>query len=139
MSHEAFEDEIRQLLTSGNKIAAIKRYREETGTGLAEAKDAVEAIQAGRPLPDSLPPAKPSPEDAELTDEVVSLLERGEPLLAIKLVRERTGVGLKKAKAVVDRIGADNGLLAQSGTGCLGVVLLSIAVPLAFVSWITLV
>ena len=38
----AFEDEIRELLASGNKIAAIKRYREEIGVGLAEAKAAVE-------------------------------------------------------------------------------------------------
>jgi ribosomal protein L7/L12 len=42
----AFEAEIDQLLRSGQKIAAIKRWREETGVGLKEAKDAVEARAA---------------------------------------------------------------------------------------------
>ena len=39
--------EIKRLTTSGNKIAAIKLYREITGVGLKEAKDAVEAIERG--------------------------------------------------------------------------------------------
>jgi large subunit ribosomal protein L7/L12 len=38
--------EIDALLRRGNKIEAIKRYRETYGTGLKEAKDAVEAIEA---------------------------------------------------------------------------------------------
>lgn len=41
--------EIRQLLKSGNKIAAIKLFREATNVGLAEAKSAIEAIE--RTLP----------------------------------------------------------------------------------------
>ena len=32
------------LVRSGNKIGAIKQYREETGVGLREAKDAVERL-----------------------------------------------------------------------------------------------
>lgn len=42
----AFEAEIDQLLRAGQKIMAIKRYREQTGVGLKEAKDAVEARAA---------------------------------------------------------------------------------------------
>jgi ribosomal protein L7/L12 len=34
-----------ELLHAGNKIGAIKLYRELTGVGLAEAKDAVEGIE----------------------------------------------------------------------------------------------
>jgi ribosomal protein L7/L12 len=34
-----------QLINSGNKIHAIKLYRERTGLGLAEAKDAIEAFE----------------------------------------------------------------------------------------------
>jgi ribosomal protein L7/L12 len=34
-----------QLINSGNKIQAIKLYRERTGLGLAEAKDAIEAFE----------------------------------------------------------------------------------------------
>lgn len=37
--------EIAALVARGQKIQAIKRYREYTGTGLREAKEAVEAIE----------------------------------------------------------------------------------------------
>jgi ribosomal protein L7/L12 len=40
--------EIDRLLERGEKIQAIKLYREVTGAGLAEAKDAVERRTAGR-------------------------------------------------------------------------------------------
>jgi ribosomal protein L7/L12 len=39
----AFEAELDQLLRSNQKIMAIKRYREVTGVGLKEAKDAIDA------------------------------------------------------------------------------------------------
>ncbi len=38
-------DEIRALIRADRKIEAIKLVRERTGLGLAEAKDAVEAIE----------------------------------------------------------------------------------------------
>ena len=37
--------EIRDLIRHGRKIEAIKRVRERTGLGLADAKDAVEALE----------------------------------------------------------------------------------------------
>lgn len=42
-------DEVRRLADAGQKIAAIKRQREETGAGLAEAKEAVESYLRGGP------------------------------------------------------------------------------------------
>jgi ribosomal protein L7/L12 len=39
--------EIQDLLRRGRKIDAIKVYRERTGLGLKEAKDAVEEIERG--------------------------------------------------------------------------------------------
>jgi hypothetical protein len=44
----AFDDrfhEVRALIRAGNLIGAIKLYREKTGVGLKEAKDAVEAMR----------------------------------------------------------------------------------------------
>lgn len=41
---ERLRTELR-LLRSGKKVAAIKAYRERTGSGLAEAKDAIEAAE----------------------------------------------------------------------------------------------
>jgi hypothetical protein len=37
--------QIRQLLSQGKKIDAIKVYRQTTGSGLEDAKEGVEAIQ----------------------------------------------------------------------------------------------
>jgi hypothetical protein len=50
--------EVRALLAQGQKIAAIKRVRELTGTGLREAKTYVEALEAGQQ------PGLPAPADA---------------------------------------------------------------------------
>jgi ribosomal protein L7/L12 len=36
--------EVRRLKDGGNKIEAIKLYREQTGLGLKEAKDAVDGM-----------------------------------------------------------------------------------------------
>jgi ribosomal protein L7/L12 len=41
-------EEIRRLADAGRKIEAIKAHREAFGSGLAEAKEAVEAYLAGR-------------------------------------------------------------------------------------------
>ncbi len=40
-------EEIHRLIATGRKIEAIKVYREQTGCGLKEAKDAIDAIGAG--------------------------------------------------------------------------------------------
>ncbi len=126
----AFEDEIRELLASGNKIAAIKRYREETGVGLAEAKAAVESLEAGGSFTERV-----QPEDSDLTQQIVTLLGRGEKIEAVKLFRDRFRVDLRGAKEAVERIGEQNGIPASSGSGCLGVILLGIAV-IVLTNWI---
>ena len=43
----ASDPEIQDLLAKGNEIQAIKRYRELTGLGLAEAKEAIDRAKAG--------------------------------------------------------------------------------------------
>src|SRR5882757_2145517 len=42
--------DVKKLIESGKKIEAIKRFREIFRCGLKEAKDAVENIEAGRPV-----------------------------------------------------------------------------------------
>ena len=119
---EAFENEIRDLLASGNKIPAIKRYREETGADLAEAKTAVETLEASGSLPE-----RDRLDDSELTSQVVNLLGRGEMIQAVKLYREHSGLSLKESKKAVERIAEENGIAATSGVGCFGVLLLGFA------------
>jgi len=56
-------NQINDLIRRGAKIEAIKVYREATGVGLKEAKDGVEAIEAGlepRPAGTNDPFAKKS-------------------------------------------------------------------------------
>jgi ribosomal protein L7/L12 len=40
------DPEIQDLLVKGNEVQAIKRYRELTGLGLKEAKDAIDRAQS---------------------------------------------------------------------------------------------
>jgi hypothetical protein len=56
--------EVAQLLAASRKIEAIKIVRQRTGAGLREAKDYVDAIEAGRtpqslPVRSIMPPAQP--------------------------------------------------------------------------------
>lgn len=120
-----FEAELRSLLANGRKIEAIKRYRERTGVGLAEAKQFVETFERGETSP-----AEP-PAESDLQQEIVSLLERGRKIEAIKLHRERMGTGLKEAKDAVEAIAAERHIIAPSGSGCLGVMLVILTVILA--------
>jgi ribosomal protein L7/L12 len=101
--------EIRALLVQGNKIQAIKQLRELTGLGLKEAKDAVEAMDAGsyETTPaSSQPSSQPSSSQfsGQALEEIRSLVEHGNKIGAIKRVRELTGLGLKEAKDYVDSI-----------------------------------
>ncbi len=53
-------DQVAQLARSGHKIEAIKLYRQHTGVGLKEAKDAVEAMTGGTSGAASAPAARPA-------------------------------------------------------------------------------
>jgi ribosomal protein L7/L12 len=108
-------------MEEGRKIEAIKVYRAHTGLGLAEAKAAVEAIQAGA----SPPPL--SEIGGDLEADLLRLLGQGEKIQAIKLYREQTGLGLAEAKRVVETLAARHGLSAQRA-GCLGVLLAVVVV-----------
>lgn len=54
----SWQQEVRGLVAQGQKIAAIKRVREQTGAGLKDAKDFVEAIEGGQNPPIPLPAVK---------------------------------------------------------------------------------
>ncbi len=93
--------EVAELLRAGKKINAIKRYREETGLSLKEAKDAVDALEAGG-IPASGP--SPAPSAAGDDEDIRDFLRAGKKIQAIKVYRERYGVGLKQAKDAVERM-----------------------------------
>jgi hypothetical protein len=96
-----------EALNAGNKIEAIKALREATGLGLKEAKDWVEAYERGgvAPAPSfDHPPGRDPDASFVLPPEALDALRQGNPIQAIKLVREATGVGLAEAKAIVDEV-----------------------------------
>jgi ribosomal protein L7/L12 len=107
-------------LEQDGKIEAIKIYRERTGAGLKEAKDAVDAVQRGEPLP-SLPQI-----DDDLEKELLPLLQAGRRVQAVKAYCERTGSDLKEAARAIDGLAAQHGL-ATKGGGCASASMLILA------------
>jgi ribosomal protein L7/L12 len=152
----ASDPEIGDYLSRGKKIDAIKRYRELTGAGLKEAKDALDylaahpqaagdkkkapllnlqgegvrdLVEAGKideavevyakfagvdiySAKDAVAEIQREPEASDhLSDaasaadpQIVALVQQGKKIEAIKIYRERTGLGLKEAKDAVEQI-----------------------------------
>jgi ribosomal protein L7/L12/DNA-binding beta-propeller fold protein YncE len=108
--------ELAELIRSGEKIAAIKRYREITGTGLKAAKDAVEALEDGRPVTlvssqdtnkeMAYPPITNDPFRLALFDEAAELVAVGRKIEAIKQLRSNFKLDLQKAKEIAETIQA---------------------------------
>jgi ribosomal protein L7/L12 len=119
---ESFKRELIALLDHGQKIEAIKLYRENTGVGLKQAKDAVEAIQRGERLPD------PDESENAIHQTLVSLLKQGRKIDAIKVYREVTESGLKESKDAIESIAARHGLSGSQRIGCLGVIFFALVI-----------
>ncbi len=93
-------DEVMRLIKKRRKIEAIKVYREHTGCGLKEAKDAIDALERGQPAPSvQQQSARLAPPDA---GQLERLVQSGNKIEATKLYREQTGVSLREAKDAVD-------------------------------------
>ncbi|NRD44054.1 hypothetical protein HRD50_06035 [Corallococcus exiguus] len=105
LSPEEGQQNLAELIESGQMINAIKLYRQLHGCGLKEAKDAVEAMRDGRARMEHLERRElPGPE----TDDAIERAVRSNNLIqAIKLYRDQHGVGLKEAKDAVEAMRAD--------------------------------
>jgi hypothetical protein len=106
---------------SGNKIEAIKRLRQATGVGLAEAKSAVDRLDAalasrsapGAPSPASGPPDLVGGISAVirtlgalrgLPPELMAAWRRGDKAAVIAWLREQAATGNAQAKGLADAI-----------------------------------
>lgn len=112
--------EIDRLVAAGQKIHAIKAYRQHTGVGLKEAKDRIDhwsisttaphlaAVSHSPAARTSLPAAHLSAEAirSRLSPAVAAEIDRlvlsGQKITAIKLLREQTGLGLKETKDQIE-------------------------------------
>ncbi len=120
--------EMAGLVQAGNKIAAIKLFREKFPVGLKEAKDVADQIGDGR-LADANQVMMAENEKlrqqgqpmnmeglAGISNELSRLLREGKKIEAIKRYRETFDVGLKEAKDAVERLEAGEGIAMASVT-----------------------
>ena len=126
---DALEGAIRSLLIQGQKIAAIKLYREQTGVGLAEAKNDVERMERGGSLPDNMAAA------TDLEQQILEIMAAGRKIEAIKLYRERTNAGLKDAKDAVEALAAQHGIMPPPRSGCFTVLAVLLCVVVGWLRW----
>lgn len=113
---------IAELIQQGRKIEAIKLLRDTTGLGLKQAKEEIER-RSSEMSDQASPPDLSHPGSGsglgQISKEVEDLARAGKKIEAIKLLRERTGMGLKEAKEQVEELVGSRG-------GCLAVVLLGL-------------
>jgi ribosomal protein L7/L12 len=106
------QEELVELLRDGRKIMAVKRYRELTGAGLAEAKAAIDEleqrIEAGEDAfaPEDFARPADSPDMDALAAQVVALVRGGNKIEAIRVYREAMQVDLREAKEAVEQLEA---------------------------------
>jgi outer membrane protein assembly factor BamB/ribosomal protein L7/L12 len=112
-------DEIRQL-AGGNTADAIERYIQTYGVDQQEAREAVDALQAGRLATSSAPGMRAPEELTKALEEVQRLLQAGNKIEAIKVYREHYDVSLARAKYAIDQIEAGNTLRPETGFQALG-------------------
>lgn len=116
--------EVVALVKGGNKIEAIKVYREITGSSLLDAKNAVERLERGEPLTiqqtsvSGTASVIDGDQRSAAVGEVKRLLREGNKIAAIKVFREAFGVGLKEAKDAVEDIETGRPIaFTQTATG----------------------
>jgi ribosomal protein L7/L12 len=127
--NDAERDGVLNHLRAGEMIQAIKAYREATGAGLKEAKDACEAMALQTPWSVA---ASGNLNKSE-RDEIARFLAAGQKIQAIKVYREATGVGLKEAKDAVEAMESQQSrsgsspIAAKADGGCFTMILLAIS------------
>lgn len=112
--------EIDRLVAAGQKIHAIKLYRDRSGVGLKEAKDRIEhwsvsttaphaaAVSNATATHSSITPTAMTPSSvraslpASVASDIDKLVAGGSAIAAIKALREHTGLGLKESKDLIE-------------------------------------
>lgn len=101
ISKDPLPANVQAALERGSAIEAVKLLRKATGLGLKEAKDLIDQHHRGRTTTIAVGDTA-----STLPPEVLSALQQGKKIEAIRLLREKTGLGLKDAKEAVEFIQA---------------------------------
>ena len=112
MSNEPWRRDVVEALRRGAKIEAIKLYREATGTGLAEAKSVVEALEQSLRTGQLPEVAVMLPDDLEHA--LIEDLRSGNFISAIKRHRDATGSGLYESKQAMEALALRKGISIAS-------------------------
>lgn len=102
--------EIKRLARSGQKIEAIRQYREVFKTSLREASEAVEKLAEGKPIAISFSSFQPSgffsgePPNPLVESEIRQILQNGNKIEAIKRYREIYQTSLKASKEAIEQL-----------------------------------
>ncbi|MFE0422885.1 hypothetical protein [Streptomyces sp. NPDC058953] len=105
----AAREAVRTRLGDGDRVRAVARLRKDADLGLREAVAAVDLLAEGIGLPGSYEEAVGVLESLEpdLYRELRALVEGGDHVPAVRLLRQRTGIGLIKGNHLVHAIGPD--------------------------------
>lgn len=95
--------EVQRLIAAGETIEAVRMYRQLTGSGLYESKQAIDRIRTTGVWEVPSAPA-PAGEADESDEDVVTLVREKRLIEAIQRYREKHGVDLTTAKNAVDRL-----------------------------------
>lgn len=93
------EDYLFTLLRQGEKLQAVKAYRDDTHCSLQQAKDYIDELE--RQMRKTTMRKAP---DMQPDEEVLRLIRQGEKLMAVKVYKEKSGCDLIVAKDLIDEL-----------------------------------
>ncbi|MEU9229110.1 hypothetical protein AB0D40_32705 [Streptomyces massasporeus] len=105
------QDEARGLARDGRAGKAVRRLRKDSWLKRGPAREALALLVDGQALPTSSGQALETLRrlDAPLVGELTALLDSGQQIAAVKLLRERTGIDLAGGYHLVVELGSRPG------------------------------
>ena len=98
------DDHIKSLLLQDRKIQSIKFVLEQTGWGLRQAKDYVDALEQSLFPRSASMRTIPDEPHTGMIEKARQLITQGRKIEAIQLVHHGTEMTLKEAKDYIDRL-----------------------------------
>ncbi len=90
-------DDILDMIRRGEKLLAVKRYKDEVGVSLVDAKAFIEQ------LTERLQQVEQGDVVSNIDSEITELIYSGQKIMAVKRYREQHGTSLVDAKEAIER------------------------------------